>query len=124
MEPSELDGTVTLTAPRAFGAPDNCSITNYDVLHIPSMPCNGISTSRLTRSGAQILRGNARTVVTDGRVGAGDLLLECTRVVKGYQRLCLVDDEEDLSDMLLASTIELPSPVAVKVLDTEMDRLG
>ena len=88
------------------------------------MPCNGISTSRLTRSGAQILRGNARTVVTDGRVGAGDLLLECTRVVKGYQRLCLVDDEEDLSDMLLASTIELPSPVAVKVPDTEIDRLG
>lgn len=61
-------GTVKLTASRAPDCASLCEITLHDVLHIPAMPCNGISESKMKEAGLQVVGGRCGPAVlgTDG----------------------------------------------------------
>ena len=122
-------GTVSLAAPRGYGAPDVCTIRLYDVLHIPSMPCDGISIPRLTWAGTEVLEGRWRTVVTHGPAGA--LLFEAKgmlgdarrMLLEDRHRLCLVDQPEILSTAE-EPDMDLPFSVGLVTDEKDMVRLG
>lgn len=50
-------GTVKVNAMRALDSENICEITLHDVLHIPQMPCNGISQMKLEEMGLRIWTG-------------------------------------------------------------------
>ena len=91
-------GTVNLAAPRAYGAPDVCTITLFDVLHVPSMPCNGISTLRMAKAGTDVLLGEWRSVATHGP--SKHMLFEARRMLGAARR----SDLDDLHRLCLGGS--------------------
>lgn len=114
-------GAVNLVVPRAHRAPDVCSITLFDVLHIPAMPCNGISIPRLRRAGAGVLKGPDRTVVLHGAEVAQ--LFEARPVGLGpLHRVRLFGELEESAKIALVD--EPPLPLEMIGGDGEAERVS
>ena len=113
-------GTVHLAVPRARGAPDLTSITLYDVLHVPSMPCNAIAIPRLQDAGVGVLRGGDRTVLVHSKRNA--LLFEARRAAGELHRVCLAGEAE--FDVRLELPDDVESGIELNAKDAEVRRLG
>ena len=99
-----------------------CTITLYDVLHMPHMPCNGISIQRMVRAGTEVLLGDGRLVVTHGP--RCHLLLEGRKLKGSFShRLCLAGEAENVvHDM--RDAMSSPQPLGMVVDEKEIERVG
>lgn len=104
-------GSVNVVVSRAHRAPDMCSITLYDVPHIPFITCNGISISRERRAGAGIFRGGDRMVAMHRSQTVCLFETKSIWVKGGLHRVCLFGEMEETVKVELPQ--EMPWPVSL-----------